>query len=124
MTDIQDHFVYWLLNADGDCIYVGSTFNLERRWQEHYRRLGDEIATRRAAGPFTRKAALAMELAEIKRITPKHNGHLKSLPQQFCTWGADTTSTPDEDVWIAWADCYSQRLRAKRRARESAEAAS
>ena len=75
-----DHFVYWLLNADGDCIYVGSTLNLERRWQEHYRRLGEEIAVRRAAGPYTRKAALELELHEQKALTPKYNGSLKTLP--------------------------------------------
>lgn len=115
MSEQCDHFVYWLLNADGDCIYVGSTSDPERRWREHYRRLGEEIAARRVTGPFTRRDALATELAEIKRLTPTYNGRLKTIPMQFTSWSADCVSTPDEDVVIGANQLIAERLMARRR---------
>lgn len=117
MSDISDHFVYWLLNADDECIYVGSTYDPERRWQEHHRRLGDEITTRRLEGPFTRRDAFAKELAEMKRLTPKYNGVLKTMPVRFTSWSADCKSTPDENVLFCARNLVADRLTAKWRAK-------
>jgi predicted GIY-YIG superfamily endonuclease len=118
-----DHFVYWLLNADDECIYVGSTYDPVRRWTEHYRRLGEEIATRRLAGPFTRREAFAKELSEMKRLAPKYNGVLRTMPVRFTTWSAECQSTPDEDVLEQANLLVADRLLARYRARAAAKAA-
>lgn len=80
-----DWFVYWLKNGYGDCIYVGVTASLDRRWKEHQRRLGAEIQGVASAGPFTRRQALAVEKIEQRRLTPKYVGNMKKLPNQFST---------------------------------------
>lgn len=121
MSDREDHFVYWLYNDSGDCIYVGSSRDPERRWQEHYRRLGDEIAVRRVSGPFTRKAALAMEVSEQKRLNTKYNGNLKCLPIKFSTYDAwDCQSSPDEDVLRVASELLAESYLAKYVAKRAA----
>ena len=81
-----DWFVYWLKNPYGDCIYVGVTTCLDRRWKEHQRRLGGEIQGVASAGPFTRQQALAVEKIEQRRLAPKYVGNLKKLPNRFSTY--------------------------------------
>lgn len=108
-----DQFVYWLYNAEGECIYVGCTFDPERRWHEHYRRLGDEIVTRRVRGPFPRRDAFALERAEQKRLNPKYNGRLQKMPFLYSTDGRDCISTPDEDVIRAAANLFVERWHLK-----------
>lgn len=95
--DALSTFVYWLKNAAGDCIYVGSTTSLERRWKEHQRRLGSEIAGVASAGPFTRRDGLLVERIEQRRLSPKYVGSIKCIPNQFTTW--DLPSFECEPIW-------------------------
>lgn len=46
------HFVYWLFDAEGNCLYVGRTMRPEQRWKQHCRtrnQMTAEVATRRMA---------------------------------------------------------------------------
>lgn len=114
-----DHFVYWLHNADGDCIYVGSTEDPERRWKEHYRRIGCEISVARVDGPYPRKTALDYELSEINRLEPKYNGQLNTVPRTVSSWSG-WVECPDEDILRCAGELVAEKTLARYRAKRVA----
>ena len=71
----RPHFVYWHLDADGNCLYVGLSSNVKLRNIEHrihspWWQLVDNVLT---TVPMTRQAAMLFEIEEIQRLTPPNN---------------------------------------------------
>lgn len=119
MSNSCDHFVYWLHNADGDCVYVGSTEDPERRWKEHYRRIGSEISVARVDGPYPRGTARDYELSEIKRLAPKYNGQLNTVPRAVSSWSG-WVDCPDKDILWRASELLAEKAIAKYQAKQAA----
>ena len=71
----RPHFVYWHLDADGNCLYVGVSFNVKirnlgHRDQSSWWSLVDYTLS---SVPMTRECAMLFEIEEIERLTPPHN---------------------------------------------------
>ena len=70
------HFVYFVFDADGVCIYVGCTYTPRRRWANHRTASPGMVAAARSCrmrGPFVRQKALEIEQQEIARLAPMFN---------------------------------------------------
>ena len=57
------YFVYRCYDAEGKCVYIGCTSNLQRRMSEHRtQRSGADLAVRiKVSGPYLRTTALELE---------------------------------------------------------------
>lgn len=69
------HFVYWMFDADGDCLYIGITIQPTARWKTHRRRFGTEVAAKRMAGPYTEPVARRIEREQRAELRPKYDGY-------------------------------------------------
>ena len=70
---IRDHFVYWLFDADGTCLYVGCTKRPEQRWRQHSalkKEMVAKVATRRMSGPYTFGTARKIEREQQYLLNP------------------------------------------------------
>lgn len=73
---VREHFVYWLFDADGRCLYVGMTRQPEYRWKRHHYERPEmiaQVANKRMAGPFLLEAARKFERAEQDRLLPRYD---------------------------------------------------
>jgi predicted GIY-YIG superfamily endonuclease len=73
ITDAREYFVYRMLDADGQLLYVGCTKRLDKRWSEHKssrRNMVPQVARCRLQGPYTRPVALQIERAAIRSEEP------------------------------------------------------
>ena len=84
------HVVYEFRNAEGDCLYVGSTIDFGRRLGEHMRNRpwAGEIAHIDLTSVEGHEAANATEAARIRERQPIHNtvhtDHLRTPKRQPC----------------------------------------
>ena len=69
------HFVYWHLDADGNCLYVGLSSNVKVRNIEHriHSPWWPLVDYTLSSAPMTREGAMLFEIEEIERLTPPHN---------------------------------------------------
>lgn len=70
----REHFVYRVLGADGELLYVGCTNHLERRWTEHRStNRGMTALARRAkvSGPYSYDTARRLEAEALATEFPK-----------------------------------------------------
>lgn len=72
---MNDTVIYFAYDADGNCLYVGTTCNIGHRmwlhrrdseWWAHHARI-------EVVGPFTRSEARSREQEEIARLSPPFN---------------------------------------------------
>ncbi len=82
MSVPRDHFVYWLFDSYGQCIYIGITRQPEQRWKAHCRRFGDEVASKRMAGPYTPGTARRVEREQQDLLHPKYDARQQRLRAQ------------------------------------------
>lgn len=72
---LRNHFVYWLYNAAGDCLYVGCTRRPAERWREHRgsnKRMIAQVASKRMAGPYDYPTARRIEREQQIKLKPIH----------------------------------------------------
>ena len=81
----RTHFVYEAYDADGICLYVGCTGNLEQRLRAHLRGREDArgwfdpyFDSWRVSGPYEKSTALRIEKQRIDTYQPIFNGHSKA----------------------------------------------
>ena len=71
----RPHFVYWHLDADGNCLYVGVSWNVKLRNINH--RTSSSwwplVDYTLSSVSMTREDAMLFEIEEIERLTPPHN---------------------------------------------------
>lgn len=73
----EKHFVYWLYDASGACLYIGRSCNVRARLKAHYLYTGTgwfpQVRRLHMIGPFTWDQAIAEEAAAIRNAQPPHN---------------------------------------------------
>lgn len=70
---VREHFVYWMFDSDGDCLYVGMTRQPEQRWRRHRYEKPDmvaQIAYKRMSGPFLLETARKLEREQQDDLQP------------------------------------------------------
>ncbi len=73
---MRDHFVYWMFDTEGACLYVGITRTPERRWAQHQMtkpEMTDQVGSRRLSGPYTAATAREIERREQDRLRPRYD---------------------------------------------------
>lgn len=78
----RDHFVYWLFDADGDCLYVGITKHPEKRWRQHrYEKphMAAQVAHKRMAGPFPLPVARRLEREQQDDLQPRYDERQRAM---------------------------------------------
>jgi hypothetical protein len=78
----RNHFVYWLFDTEGTCLYVGCTTRPAQRWKAHCvnrKQMVAETATRRMAGPYTRNVARRIEREQQDLLSPKYDRRLVGI---------------------------------------------
>lgn len=82
---VREHFVYWMFDAEGVCLYVGMTRQPEKRWKTHqYEKpvMIARIASKRMAGPYLIETARRIEREEQDRLRPFYDGRVGS-PRKY-----------------------------------------
>jgi predicted GIY-YIG superfamily endonuclease len=73
-----EHYVYRLLDANGQALYVGMTWDLNSRLESHQAKpWAWQIARVDVTRHAGRLAAMAVEREEIVRLLPAHNVNIK-----------------------------------------------
>lgn len=75
----RENFVYWVLDTDGNTLYIGCTRCPDRRWVNHRHTnpiLVANAARFRLRGPYTRAVARRIEKAAIRAEDPLFNHEL------------------------------------------------
>lgn len=73
---LREHFVYRVFAADGSLVYVGCSYNPEKRMREHkytsrWWHLLDRV---KLSGPYNYETARRLEYEAIRTEDPSHNG--------------------------------------------------
>lgn len=74
----RTHFVYWMFDKRGRCLYVGCTMFPRQRWYEHRCRRPEmvaQVASKRMAGPYERATAYRIEREQQRELSPVYDGH-------------------------------------------------
>lgn len=84
------HFVYWLFDVNGVCLYVGMTRKPEQRWAQHRAErpsMFKRVSYRRMAGPFDQLTARRLEREQQDALEPTYDGRLRymrALARRHC----------------------------------------
>ena len=73
----REHFIYWIYNDVGRCIYVGRTCRPEQRRYEHKRNsphMYAQAARLRMAGPYRLPQAVRIEREQLELLRPAYGG--------------------------------------------------
>lgn len=73
---VREHFVYWMFDTNGDCLYVGMTRRPEARWRRHQSdrpEMASRVAYRRMAGPYLIQDARRIEKEQQLELLPKYD---------------------------------------------------
>jgi hypothetical protein len=92
---VREHFVYWLFDAEGNCLYIGMTRKPERRWRQHHwerPRMVAQVAYKRMAGPFLLEVARRLEREEQDEWQPRFDVRQNELRAKARRLQAVTTA--------------------------------
>lgn len=70
---LRNHFVYWMYDTEGACLYVGCTRRPTKRWREHCsnnKQLVAAVAHKRMAGPYDYPTARRIEREQQIKLKP------------------------------------------------------
>lgn len=83
--------VYWLLDAEGQPLYIGMTDNLRRRMSQHAteRYWWPDVASVAHTDEMTRREAGITELSDIQSHWPRHNLY-PQRPVWFTLWAPES----------------------------------
>jgi predicted GIY-YIG superfamily endonuclease len=79
---IREQFVYWMFDAEGNCLYVGMTRQPERRWRRHrYEKpnMVARVAYKRMAGPFFLETARRLEREQQDDLEPVFDVRIRDM---------------------------------------------